>query len=174
MAAEPQTEKPKAGKKLLVMIVVGVLVLVLILGGILAYFLTRSSGDDGHGEQEVSKEESKKKDKKKDKKKEEHAAPVFEKLETFTVNLSGGESMLQVELHVELQDDKMKETLKAYMPKIRNDINLLLRSKKLDDLRTDDGTKKLIEELRASVNHAMDLDEDEGVKSVAISSMIVQ
>ena len=68
----------------------------------------------------------------------------------------------------------MKETLKAYMPKIRNDVNLLLRSKKLEDLRSDEGAKKLIEELRATINKAMNQEEDEGVKSVAISSMIVQ
>jgi len=174
MSAEQPAEKPKGGKKMLVIIIVAVLVLVLIVGGVAAFLFTRSSGDDAHADQEVSKEGSQKKDKKKDKKKEAHAVPVFEKLETFTVNLSGGDNMLQVELHVELADEHMKETLKAYMPKIRNDVNLLLRSKKLEDLRSDEGAKKLIDELRVTINKSMSMEEDEGVKSVAISSMIVQ
>ena len=135
--------------------------------------MLRGGGDEAHADQEVAKEEPQKKDKKK-KKSEEHKAPIFEKLDTFVVNLAGGENMLQVELHVELPDEKMKEKLKSFMPKIRNDINLLLRSKKLDDLRSDEGTKKLIEELKATVNKSMDVEEDEGVQSVAISSMIVQ
>lgn len=173
MSAEQAAEKPAGGKKMMVIIIAVVLVLVLVVGGVAAFLLLRGGGDDAHAEQEVTKEDTHKKDKKK-KKSEEHKAPIFEKLETFTVNLAGGENMLQIELHVELPDEHMKEKLKSFMPKIRNDINLLLRSKKLDDLRSDEGTKKLIEELKASVNKSMDVEEDEGVQSVAISSMIVQ
>jgi len=172
MSAEQAAEKPAGGKKMMVIIIAAVLVLVLVVGGVAAFLLLRG-GDDAHAEQDVAKEDTHKKDTKK-KKSAEHKAPIFEKLETFTVNLAGGENMLQVELHVELPDEHMKEKLKSFMPKIRNDINLLLRSKKLDDLRSDEGTKKLIEELKASVNKSMDVEEDEGVQSVAISSMIVQ
>lgn len=167
---QAQVEKPKGGKKLLIIIAVGVLVLVLVVGGLLM-FLLRGNSDESHAEPETSKEESKKKEKKK---KDENAVPIFEKLETFTVNLAGGESMLQLELHVELEDAHLKDTLKAYMPKVRNDVILLLSSRKLDDLRSDNGAKKLIEDLQTTINHAMDVDEDEGVKSVAISSMIIQ
>lgn len=174
MSAEQAAEKPAGGKKMMVIIVAAVLVLVLVVGGVVTFLLLRGGGDETHAEQDVTKEETQKKDKKKKKKDEAHKAPIFEKLETFTVNLAGGESMLQVELHVELPDERMKETLKSFMPRVRNDINLLLRSKKLDDLRSDEGTKKLIEELKASVNKSMDVEEDEGVQSVAISSMIVQ
>lgn len=169
---QAQVEKPKGGKKLLIIIAVGVLVLVLVVGGLLM-FLLRGNSDESHAEPETSKEESKKKEKKK-KKKDENAVPIFEKLETFTVSLAGGESMLQLELHVELEDAHLKDTLKAYMPKVRNDVILLLSSRKLDDLRSDNGAKKLIEDLQTTINHAMDVDEDEGVKSVAISSMIIQ
>lgn len=173
MSAEQAAEKPAGGKKMMVIIIAAVLVLVLVVGGVVAFLLLRGGGDEAHADQEVAKEEPHKKEKKK-KKAEEHKAPIFEKLDTFVVNLAGGENMLQVELHVELPDEHMKEKLKSFMPKIRNDINLLLRSKKLDDLRSDEGTKKLIEELKATVNKSMDAEEDEGVQSVAISSMIVQ
>ena len=173
MSAEQAAEKPAGGKKMMVIIIAAVLVLVLVVGGVVAFLLLRGGGDEAHADQEVAKEEQHKKEKKK-KKAEEHKAPIFEKLDTFVVNLAGGENMLQVELHVELPDEHMKEKLKSFMPKIRNDINLLLRSKKLDDLRSDEGTKKLIEELKATVNKSMDVEEDEGVQSVAISSMIVQ
>lgn len=176
MSAEQAAEKPAGGKKMMVIIIAAVLVLVLVVGGVVAFLLLRGGGEEAHAEQEVTKEEPQKKEKKKKKKDKEegHAAPIFEKLETFTVNLSGSENMLQVELHLELPDEKMKETLKSFMPKVRNDINLLLRSKKLDDLRSDEGTRKLIDELKETVNKSMDVEEDEGVQSVAISSMIVQ
>ncbi|MEW9900084.1 flagellar basal body-associated FliL family protein [Chitinivorax sp. PXF-14] len=164
-------EKPKS-KKMLIIIVAVVLVLLLVVGGVVAALML--SGSSGHGDQEAGQEEVvKKKDKKK--KKDKEAAPVFEKLEVFTVNLVGDSNeMLQTELNVELHDEHMKETLKSYMPKIRNNVILLLSSKKADELKTPQGKQKLIDELKKTINEAMGVDEEEGVQGVTLSSFILQ
>ncbi|MBB5020455.1 flagellar FliL protein [Chitinivorax tropicus] len=168
-------EKPKS-KKMLVIIVALLLVLILVIGGVAAVLLLSGGGSSPEHEAEVAheKEEPKKKDKKK-KKKEHEAAPVFEKLEVFTVNLAGeNNEMLQTEINVELLDEKEKEKLKSYMPKIRNNVILLLSSKQAVDLKTAEGKKKLIDELKATINEAMGADDDEGVQSVTLSSFILQ
>ncbi|WP_137939674.1 flagellar basal body-associated FliL family protein [Chitinivorax sp. B] len=165
-------EKPKS-KKMLVIIIAVVLVLILVIGGVAAALLL-SGGSSGDHEAEVAQEKdsSKKKEKKK---KDKEAPPVFEKLEVFTVNLAGeSNEMLQTEINVELLDEKQKEKLKPYMPKIRNNVIMVLSSKLAADLKTADGKKKLIDELKVAINEAMGAEDDEGVQSVTLSSFILQ
>ncbi|MCL4763395.1 MAG: flagellar basal body-associated FliL family protein, partial [Burkholderiales bacterium] len=62
--------------------------------------------------------------------------PVFMNLEPFTVNLAEeeGEHYLQMSVIYQVADEKTVDTLKAYLPVIRNRILLLLSSKKPSDL----------------------------------------
>lgn len=74
---------------------------------------------------------------------------MFMDLEQFTVNLAdaGGDRFAQVGLVLELGDTKAAEPLKADMPRLRNDILLLLTSKTGDELLTVAGKQKLAEEI---------------------------
>ena len=162
--------KPAAGgnnKLLLVVIVLLVLVLAAV-GGLAAYvFLSNKSAagaDASHASAEHAPEKKEKKE----------GPPVFEKLEPFVVNLSGGSSMLQIELQAELADEHAKETLKSYLPKVRSALILLLSAKTEEELQSADGKVKLKAQIKKIINESMDAGEEEPVENVLFTSFIIQ
>jgi flagellar FliL protein len=122
-AVEEGAEAPKKSKKLLIIIVAAVLVLVLAGGGAFMLLKKTDHAEDGEDATEETAK-PKKKDKKAD-----AAPPVFVNLDTFTVNLipETGDQYLQVVLALELEDATADAALKAQMPKVRNNIMLLLK-----------------------------------------------
>ncbi|UCV27658.1 flagellar basal body-associated FliL family protein [Ferribacterium limneticum] len=180
--AEEGAEAPKKSKKLLI-IILAVVLLVVLGGGGAAYMLLKK-GEPEEGDEEVAEETAK--PKKKDKKKDAHAAPVFVNLDPFTVNLvpETGDQYLQVALSLELEDALEEPTLKAQMPKIRNNLTLLLSSKKASELLPKEGKEQLAEALRDEINSVIEPPKKnkkgevvapEGpVKSVLFTSFIIQ
>ncbi len=146
---------PKKSKKLLIIIVAVVLLLVLGGGGA-AFFLMKKGGDEHADDEEAAEETAK--PKKKDKKKEAAAHPIFVNLDPFTVNLvpETGDQYLQVALSVEFEDPTAEAELKAHMPKIRNNLTLLLSGKKASELISREGKEKLAEELLETVNDVLE------------------
>jgi len=181
-AEEGATEAPKKSKKLLIIILAGVLLLV-IAGGA-AFMLIKKGEPAEEGDEEVAEETAK--PKKKDKKKEAHAAPVFINLDAFTVNLvpETGDQYLQVALSLELEDPTEEPVLKAQMPKIRNNLTLLLSSKKASELLPKAGKEQLAEALKDEINSVVTPPKknkkgeitmpDGPVKSVLFTSFIIQ
>lgn len=181
-AEEGAVEPPKKSKKLLIIILAAVLVVVLAGGG--AAFMLLKKGDHAEDDEEVPEETTKAK--KKDKKKDAHAAPVFVNLDAFTVNLvpETGDQYLQVALSLELEDATADPTLKALMPKIRNNITLLLSSKKASELLPKEGKEKLAEALKEEINSVIEppvknkkgasVAAEGPVKSVLFTSFIIQ
>ncbi|MDK2123789.1 flagellar basal body-associated FliL family protein [Parachitinimonas caeni] len=179
-AAAEAAPAGKSKKNLVLYIVIALLTLVILVGGGVGAVLfltmgTNTAAEDpaaAHDEESGGKEHKKEK---KSKKKGGDHAPIFEKLDTFTVNLSGGSTVLQTEIHVELDDEKMKETIKGYTPKLRSEIILLMSSKKPEDVSTTEGKVKLQAELKEKINKVLGAGEDDdGVKSVQFNSFIVQ
>lgn len=152
-AADGGEQAPKKSKKLLIIIVA--VVLLLAIGGGAALFLLKSG--DEHGEEDEEAAETTHVKKKEKKAKEAHH-PVFVNLEPFTVNLlpETGDQYLQVALSVEFEEPEAEQAVKAQMPKIRNDITLLLSGKKPSELLTKEGKEKLAEELRDAVNNVLE------------------
>lgn len=181
-AEEGAEVAPKKSKKLLIIILAVVLVVVLAGGG--AAFMLLKKGDHEEGDEEVAEETAK--PKKKDKKKDAHAAPVFINLDPFTVNLvpESGDQYLQVILSLELEDATADPQLKALTPKIRNNITLLLSSKKASELLPKEGKEKLAEALKEEINSVIEppkknkkgeITASEGpVKAVLFTSFIIQ
>ncbi len=182
-AAEEGAEAPpKKNKKLLIIILAVVLVVVLAGGG--AAFMLLKKND--HAEDEEAAEETAKPAKKKDKMKEKETAPVFVNLEPFTVNLipETGDQYLQVVLALELEDATADADVKSRMPKIRNNITLLLSSKKASELLPKEGKEKLAESLKDEINSVIEppvknkqgelVAPDGPVKSVLFTSFIIQ
>ncbi len=182
-AEEGAEASPKKSKKLLIIILAAVLVLVLGGGGA-AYMLLKKSDHADDGDEDVAEETAK--PKKKDKKKDAHAAPVFVNLDPFTVNLvpETGDQYLQVILSLELEDAAADPQLKALTPKIRNNITLLLSSKKASELLPKEGKEKLAEALKEEINSVIEPPKknkkgettpSEGpVKAVLFTSFIIQ
>lgn len=124
--------------------------------------------------------------KKKDKKKDKEAPPVFINLEPFTVNLipETGDQYLQVVLALELEDAHSEADLKIRMPKVRNNITLLLSGKKASELLPKEGKEKLAESLKEEINSVIEpsskgkkgeaVHAEGPVKSVLFTSFIIQ
>lgn len=181
--AEEGAEAPKKKNKKLLIIILAV-VLLIVLGGGGAAFMLLKKGDHAEDDEEAAEEVVK--PKKKDKKKDAHAAPIFINLEAFTVNLipETGDQYLQVALSLELEDPAADPVLKAQMPKIRNNITLLLSSKKASELLPKEGKEHLAETLKDEINSVIEppkknrkgeLIPPEGpVKTVLFTSFIIQ
>lgn len=170
---------PRKSKKLLIIILA--VVLLLVLGGGAAAFLLLKKSDHAD-EGEVATE--------KDKKKSAHEVPpTFVAMEPFTVNLvpETGDQYLQVTLSLEAEDAAVGEKVKAFTPKLRNQIMLLLSSKKPSELTSTEGKEQLANEILGEVNTilAASSDTKEGkdkkgegggkaVKEVLFTSFIIQ
>ncbi|MEY4765340.1 MAG: hypothetical protein RI907_2013 [Pseudomonadota bacterium] len=161
-AAPAEGEAPKKGNKKLIIIIAAVAVL-LLGGGGAAFFMMKkkaaeaeeaAAAEDGGDDHAKPAKVAKKPDHKKD----EHAAPpAFVPLDPFVVNLSDKESERYAQVGVTLQvdDAKMADEMKVYMPAIRNAILLILSHKSSADLLTTEGKVKLADEIRREAARAM-------------------
>lgn len=168
MAEEPKKAEKKSGgggSKLLIIVIVLLVVVLAAVGGLAAYVLTSHKGEAAGGEKT---EEAKPK-------KKHEGPPIFEKLDTFVVNLVGnGGSMLQVEMQAELGDEHDRQKFKDYTPKIRSGVILLLSSKTANELATPEGKVKLRAQVKKIINESMDAGEEQPVESVVFTSFIIQ
>jgi flagellar FliL protein len=123
----------KRGKKLL-FIILGVVVLAL--GSVGGFIITKRHGNAQAGEAAKEKHVEKK-------------PSVFTALDPFTVNLADRERehYLQIGLTYELAGDDVAEEVKAQMPLIRSKILLLLTAKTAAELSTPEGKARLASEL---------------------------
>jgi flagellar FliL protein len=147
MSAETPADAPKkSGKKKLIVLVALVLVLAGGGGGAAWFFLMKPA--DGAKVAE---------------KKKPPAKPVFSPLDVFTVNLKDerGERFAQVGVTLELKDAATENELKERLPSVRNEILLLLSSKRIDELLTDEGKRELAQQIRTRAAHGMGVVPDE-------------
>ena len=160
--APAEGEAPKKKGKLLIIIIAVVAILV-IGGGVGAYFLlSKPAAEEGEKHDEEAHAE------------DEHP-PIYERLETFTVNLADQESFLQTEIQLLVEDAKVQEKLKARMPEVRDAMIRLLSSKTTEELAEQDGKDKLAEEVRKQLNEVLGVKgKDKGVKKVLFAAFIIQ
>jgi flagellar FliL protein len=184
-AAPAEGEAPKKGNKKLVIIIAAV-VLLLVVGGGGAFFMMKKKADaeaaaaaadeEGGGGAEHAKpgKEAKKPEHGKD----EHAGPPsFVPLDPFVVNLTDrdAERFAQVGISLQVDDHKLAEEMKAYMPAIRNAVLLILSHKSSEELLSVEGKQKLAEEIRRDAARAMGYeiedpeDEEEAAKAAEAS-----
>jgi len=85
---------------------------------------------------------------------EEKSGPaVFLPLEVFTVNLQSetGDKFLQTNISLQLPSDDQISYYKENMPQLRSRVLLLLSSKSVADLLTNEGKTKLVEEIKKDI-----------------------
>lgn len=172
-AAPAEAEAPKKKGKLLI-IIIAVLAVVLIGGGAGAYLLLSKPASEkkakaDHGDEEAAADEDDEEGE------EDGAAPVYEKLETFTVNLADQESYLQTEIQLMVADVKVQGKIKAHMPEVRDSLIRLLSSKTAEELAQPEGKAKLAEEVGKAVNDVLGVKKkSKGVKKVLFAAFIIQ
>ncbi|MDE3020281.1 MAG: flagellar basal body-associated protein FliL [Pseudomonadota bacterium] len=105
-----------------------------------------------------------------------NVAPVFLKLDMFTVNLGDTDSdrYLQVEINLQLSDQSVKDKIKTIMPEVRNTLLLLLSSQKSSDIRTAAGKQQLANQIRLNINKLLMSSPGTGVQNVFFTSFIIQ
>jgi flagellar FliL protein len=162
--AAPETQAPKSKKKLLIVIIAVVLVLALAGGGAAFFLLGKKPDAEQQAEHDEEEEAN-----------AEAHPPVYEKLETFTVNLADGETFLQVEISLLLADLKAQEKVKMHMPEVRDALLRLLSGKSPDELATTEGKDKLAAEVQVAVNEILGVKKaSKGVKKVLFNGFIIQ
>jgi Flagellar basal body-associated protein len=176
MAKEAKSEvvaPPRKSKKWLIIIVI-LLVLSLILGGF-ALLIMKNAASDGEGyEDEVVTEKADNQ-----KKNRKGAIPIYVALDVFTVNLApeDDEQFLQLILSVEVADAETGDRIKAFTPKIRNNVMMLLSSKKASELLTKEGKENLAKEIRDQMNEVLAPGAKGGdapIREVLFTSFIIQ
>jgi len=98
-------------------------------------------------------------------------------LDPFVVNLTDrdAERFAQVGISLQVDDHKLAEEMKAYMPAIRNAVLLILSHKSSEELLSVEGKQKLAEEIRRDAARAMGYeiedpeDEEEAAKAAEAS-----
>ena len=179
--AEGEAAAPKkGGKKLLIIILVVVLLLVIAGGAVLFLLLKKNhseEGGDAHAQSEPAQV-----------KVDLSHPPTFVTLEPFTVNLAPaeGDHFLQVVMVLKVVDQTVADQMKAYMPEIRHEVNLVLSSKLPSEISSVDGREALAVESMERINYVLGFDKpaedrrhrDPGpwgpVISVLFNSFIVQ
>ncbi|RCS58322.1 flagellar basal body-associated FliL family protein [Parvibium lacunae] len=174
---------PKSKKKLF--LILG-LVIVLIAGGAGGFlFMQSKKAKEAEAKQGAAKQDAEGGEEKGD----GHAAndpkhpPVFVQMDKFVFNLASAPpdktGVGQVEMQIRVEDAKVSETIKAYMPLIRNNILLLLTSKAYDDVATIEGKKILQEELIEAIRQPLPKradkgkDKSRGIQAVTFSAFIM-
>jgi flagellar protein FliL len=161
MSADPSAAPPKKSKKKLILILVATLVL-LGGGGAGAWFYVSAknaaalaAADDSEEAHPAESAAKHSKDKK----------PVFTTLDTFTVNLNdpSGARLAQIGIAFEVEDVNVDTLIKDHLPAVRNDILLLLSSKKIDELLSVEGKQALARKVRVVTAKAIgvEVEDDE-------------
>ncbi len=160
-AEEPKKPKGKKGKLLL-------LLLVLILaggGGGGWWWWTKQKNAAKDPKQAAQKAEPKK------------GPPQFVPLEQFTVNLQdeSHERFLQVSMVIEISNVEATDSIKAYMPIIRNRVLMLLSSKRSNEISSVEGKQKLAEAIITEVRQPLPATAPgKGVEGVHFSTFVIQ
>lgn len=154
-------------KKVILLILVGILAIGAGVGGTW-YYMKHLQTDD---ETEVT-------DKKKKKK---NIPTAFIKLESFTVNLQSEKPddrqphYLQVELSIKTNESDVIKIIDEKKPEVRNQILLLLTSKKPSEINTLDGKQKLGQEIIQAIKSKVDSEDlEDDVLEVLFTSFIIQ
>jgi len=107
--------------------------------------------------------------------------PTFLPLEPFVVNLADKDSdrFAQVGVTLELHDNAVAETLRSYMPAIRNGVLLVLAQKGSQELLSAEGKRTLADEIRREAmrplaGRSFAGDNGAPVRAVHFSSFIIQ
>jgi flagellar protein FliL len=102
-------------------------------------------------------------------------APVFLALETFTVNLQGGDHYLQADITLQVADQIQVDTLKQHMPRVRSRLLTLLSSKHPDELTTPEHKLRLALEIMEQVKHPLHPNgKPQLVDDVLFTSFVIQ
>ncbi|MBA4262825.1 MAG: flagellar basal body protein FliL [Comamonadaceae bacterium] len=147
--------KPKSKK--LLFIIIGVLVLALVGVGATLFLVKKNQAEDGedYAAEETQENQAPKNDPKN--------PPIFLPLDAMVVNLAdeGGNRFVQLAITLQLDDPKVAEDIKVYMPTIRNDILMLISQRSAEQMLRIEGKEALTQEIVAAISRVMGYDHED-------------
>lgn len=158
--AAADTAPPAKGSKKKLIIIIAIAALVLVGGGVAAMLLMKKKAPEGEGGADaeeaapaahaVAKHDPK-------------HPPVFVPLEPFTVNLADkdAERYAQLGITLEIQDAKLGDQIKAYMPAIRNHILMAIADRTASELLAREGKEQLAERIKRETCKALGFEVEE-------------
>ncbi|HWJ95439.1 MAG TPA: flagellar basal body-associated protein FliL [Telluria sp.] len=162
MKADPKADAaaaPNPKKKLLGMLIGAVVVLVL--GGGLAWYFTSGTKTEKVEEHKSAK----------------HEQPEYIALEPFTVNLQpeNGEQYLQVQFTLQVQGAEQAQLIKDNMAKVRSRVLLLLSGKHASEINTVEGKQQLAKEIVETLKQPFfEKGKPQDVSDVLFTAFIIQ
>ena len=161
-AADAAAAAPAKGKKKLIIIIAAAL-LVVAAGGGGAVFYMKKKAAEAAAAAEADGEDGASPKHRKDAKHDASHPPAFLPLDPFIVNLADKEvdRYAQIGITLELDDGKTADTLKAYMPAIRNGILMVLAHKSSAELLERKGKEALAAEIMREVVKPLGIETDE-------------
>ena len=143
-APETSGDAPKGkSKRKLLIIILALVAVVLIGGGVGAYLLLSTPSAEGAAKQGEGGGHAE----------EDEHPPIYEKLESFTVNLADQQYYLQIEeMTFLVESSEVQEKIKKRLPEVRDALFRLLSSKTAEELFDKEGKDRLADEIRKEVN----------------------
>ncbi len=150
----PEPKAPGKGKKKLIIIIAAVLVLVAGGGGAAVFMMKKKSAS---AEAEAEGEDGKPLPVKAVSKADPKTVPAFVPLDPFTVNLADRDAdrYAQIGITLEIDDAKLADQIKNYMPAIRNNILMAIADRTAGDLLGREGKSDLAQRVRVETSRAM-------------------
>lgn len=148
---------PKGKKKLLIIVGGAVLALALAGGGAAVFMVKKKAAAEAEADSENAEEA---RPARAAAKSDPKATPTFVPLDPFTVNLADrdAERYAQVGMTLEIDDAKLAEQIKTYMPAIRNNILLAIADKTAAELLDREGKVRLALQVRRETSRALGYD----------------
>lgn len=145
---------PKKGKKKLIIIIAAAVAVLGLGGGGTLFYLKKKAAAEEEVEAEFDEKPSKAA------KRDGKTKPTFVAMDMFTVNLADRDAdrYAQIQLSLELTDEKSAELIKNFTPVIRNNILMVLSHKTSAELLEKDGKIKLARDLRREIAKALNLE----------------
>ncbi|MBL8307345.1 MAG: flagellar basal body-associated FliL family protein [Rubrivivax sp.] len=169
--AATEAAPPAKGSKKKLIIIIAVVALVLVGGGVAAMLLMKKKAPDAEAGAEA--EEGAPAAHAVAAKRDPKHVPTFVPLEAFTVNLADrdAERYAQLGITLELEDAKLGDQIKAYMPAIRNQILMAIADRTANELLGREGKQQLAEKIRREtakvLGFAVDDDDEPGTAEAA-------
>lgn len=100
--------------------------------------------------------------------------PLTEKL-IVDYNVRGRQRFLQVEVSLMFRDNELSQAIERHLPRIRNDLNLLLKGQAFEDLQTPEGKELVRQDALRRINAILEEEIGKsGVEQVLFTSFVMQ
>ena len=168
-ASDAPAAAPKKGKKKLIIILAAVLLVVAGGGGAAVFMMKKKAAAEAEAAEAGEDGDSHAAKPKASAKHDPKAVPTFVPLDPFTVNLADSEAerYAQIGITLEVEDPKLADQIKSFMPAIRNNILLAIADRTAGELLDREGKTALAEKVKRETSKALGFEVEEPVAEKA-------